>query len=93
MTPEELERVGNIIDGITLSEHNAKTSIVDGRVVCAPKRPGVVIMAFGPTSEGVTMFQANPEWEILSRECIRGLDRYSTSRPLVRDSRDARAAV
>ena len=67
MTPEELERVSRIIDSITLSAHNAKTSIVnaeEGHVVCEPKRTGVVIMAFGPTSKDVTLFQHDPAWEI-----------------------------
>ena len=67
MTPTELERVSRIIDSITLSEHNAKTSIVsaeEGRVICEPKRTGVVIMAFGPTSKDVTLFQHDPAWEI-----------------------------
>lgn len=67
MTPEELDRVSRIIDSITLSEHNAKTSIVsaeEGRVICEPKRTGVVIMAFGPTSKDVTLFQHDPSWEI-----------------------------
>ena len=67
MTPDELQRVSDTIDRITLSAHNAKISIVnaeEGRVLCEPKRSGVVIMAFGPTSAAVKDFQANPEWEI-----------------------------
>lgn len=67
MTPAELNRVSDIIDSITLSAHNAKTSIASaekGRVVCEPKRTGVVIMAFGPTSADVTLFQRDPDWEI-----------------------------
>lgn len=67
MTSAELERVSRIIKSITLSEHNAKTSIVsaeEGRVICEPKRTSVVIMAFGPTSKDVTLFQHDPEWEI-----------------------------
>jgi hypothetical protein len=46
MTPPDLQRVSDTIDRITLSAHNAKTSIVnadEGRVLCKPKRTGVVI--------------------------------------------------
>ena len=67
MTPAELDRLSRIIDSITLSEHNAKTSIIsaeEGRVICEPKRTGVVIMAFGPTSKDVRLFQHDPSWEI-----------------------------
>lgn len=63
MTSIELERVSRIIDSITLSEHNAKTSIVsedEGRVICKPKRTGVAIMAFGPTRTEVSLFQDDP---------------------------------
>ena len=63
MTPAELERVSRIIDSITLSAHNAKTSILsadEGRVICEPKRAGVAIMAFGPTRTEVSLFQDDP---------------------------------
>ena len=60
MTPAERKRVSDIV---TLSAHNAKTSIVraeEGGVICEPTRTGVSIMAFGPTSTDVTLFQDNP---------------------------------
>ena len=52
-----------LIHSITLSAHNAKTSIVsadEGRVICEPKRAGVAIMAFGSTRTEVSLFQGDP---------------------------------
>ena len=60
MTLAALQRVERTIDLITLSPRNAKTSIASaekGRVLCEPKRSGVVIMPFGPTRTDVVPVQ------------------------------------
>jgi hypothetical protein len=49
---------------VNLHPNNAKTSIVDGRVVCEPTRKNVAIVGFGPTAMEVTKIQHDPDWEI-----------------------------
>lgn len=47
-----------------LSPYNAPTRVVDGRVVCEPRRKKVILMAFSWTAGAVQAFQASPDYEI-----------------------------
>lgn len=49
---------------MNLHPNNAKTKIVNGAVVCEPRRKYVAIVGFGPTSMDVRSIQNDPDWEI-----------------------------
>lgn len=49
---------------MNLHPNNAQTSIVNGAVICAPRRKNVAIVGFGPTSRHITRLQDDPDWEI-----------------------------